>query len=87
MRYQVCRGLVLTDEHAASSYGLPVLVDQAHLQTLGPADLLGGFHGQGLCFAGDLVRRWMAMPERTIEERAMGEAFLHPMDALFPGDG
>jgi len=65
MRFEIEPGLTLTTEHGASSYGLPVLVDQEGLAH-GPADGL----------AGSVVRSWASQPERTAAECEAAGKFL-----------
>ena len=65
---------VLTDEHAASSYGLPVLVIEAQdvSGVFGPADAIGGTS----ITAARIVLGWARRPGRTPEERDAAALFL-----------
>lgn len=67
--------LTLTTEHAAASYGIPVLIqdDQAY----GPSDLLPS--GE---YPATVVARWSLLPERTEEELEQAQAFLSQAGSL-----
>jgi hypothetical protein len=65
MRFEVEPDFVLTTDHAASSYGQPVLVDGE-----------GRAHGPGDWPAGLIVRKWASRPERTWEEFQAARSFL-----------
>ncbi len=64
------RTIVLSSDHAASSYGVPVLLLDGDPTPYGPADWTP--YGP----ASDLVLLWSRQPERTLRERADAEMFL-----------
>jgi hypothetical protein len=59
----------LTTDHAASSYGLPVLVCDG--EAYGPGDILPS--GES---AAEWVTRWMRSPGRTAQDLEVGWAFV-----------
>jgi hypothetical protein len=65
----------LTTEHAASSYGQPVLVLDDESGAVGPGDLL--WRERGIMPAGMLVRVWLREhgADLTDEERECAEGF------------
>lgn len=65
----------LTTEHAASSYGLPVLVLSG--QAYGPTDLLPSGEAAAV-----YVGRWSLDSNRTPEDLALAQAFLSQSGAL-----
>jgi len=69
MYLEITDGPVLTTEHSASSYGLPVAVWQG--KAYGPADDIGG----GKTMA-DLVLAWAEQPDRSIAETETAINFL-----------
>ena len=64
----------LTNEHSASSYGIPVLViDAGHVSgVFGPADTIG----DTAITAAYIVAGWGRNPARTQDERQAAAAFL-----------
>lgn len=67
--------VLLTTEHAASSYGRPVLVLAG--QAYGPADPLPSGETAAV-----YVGRWSLDPDRTPEDLALAQAFLSQSGAL-----
>lgn len=70
---------LLSTDHAASSYGAPVLIERCldWSRVMGPNDsLTGGPMTSFRWTARDLVELWAAANGRTAEERAFGRAFL-----------
>jgi len=65
----------LSTAHAASSYGVPVLLVEGVQEALGSGDLL--VRDEGLVPAGAIVERWLAEHGESLsaEERALAEAF------------
>ena len=77
----------LTDEHPASTYGLPVLVIDSG--AVGPADLIGRLeYPAGAKTATAIVQLWAMRFIRSREEHAMARAFLQswPEGPQFRGD-
>lgn len=72
MKVQITRACYLTDEHSASSHGLPVLVRGS--VAYGPRDVMEDYRG-GIITAAAYVERWLSRP-RTRAEREAGESFL-----------
>jgi hypothetical protein len=65
----------LTSEHAASSYGLPVLV--VNREAFGPADVvLDPEDPDNVTLAAEVVHAWASQPERTPEERDAARRYL-----------
>ncbi len=81
-------GYFLTDEHAASSYGIPVLVAPDG-EALGPLDIIGESGGTGNTWrpARFMVERWLRLASRTAGERTAGGRFLCPRSPEPPTDG
>ena len=65
----------LTTEHAASSYGQPVLVNRATGEAYGPGDILKPYPSWGLMLATEAVKRMAATVKLTEEENALAEKF------------
>ena len=70
----------LTNQTAASSYGIPVLVieDAGPLNgEFGAADIVGGWDGPDTAAVGAvIVMKWAAKPERTEDERGAARMYL-----------
>ena len=69
---------VLTDEHSASSYGIPVLVHRAaEGQAYGPGDIVKPYPSWGLQPASHAVKRFLNINENklTEEEKIFAERF------------
>jgi hypothetical protein len=69
----------LTTDHAASSYGHPVLVSRATGEAYGPADIVSLYPSWGMMMAADAVRRAAKLAERTDDEIAMIRKFAPPV--------
>jgi hypothetical protein len=67
----------LTDEHAASSYGQPVLVNRASGETFGPADILQPHPSWPSLPASGIVERMAKTAKLTDEERAFVARFVN----------
>jgi len=77
MRHPVLGHFYLTTDHAASSYGIPVLVGPDNT-AYGPGDILGSDAPLSCQFqpAGHMVRRWTRLTGRTVEEQEGAQLFL-----------
>jgi hypothetical protein len=82
---------VLTNETAASRYGIPVLVIDAEdcQGDFGPADLIGDLdRPETLMHAAEVVAAWGLSPERRPEERDAARRYLMqwPAGPQIPGE-
>jgi hypothetical protein len=80
MKVTLSPSFELTNEHAASSYGQPVLVRRATGEAFGPTDILKPYPSWGFMLARDAVKRMVATKKPTKAEQAMVDSFCE-----FPG--
>lgn len=66
----------LSTEHAASSYGQPVLVDRGSGEAYGPGDILRPYPSWGWTTGAAAVERMTATKKLTNEEREFVERFV-----------
>lgn len=66
----------LTTEHAASSYGQPVLVNRGTGEAYGPGDILTPYPSYGPMVAADAVRRLAKTAKLDEEGRALVARFV-----------
>lgn len=69
MEIQLAPSWVLTTNHAASSYGQPVLVKLATNEAYGPTDIVKAYESWGFAPAREVVRRLAEMITLTTNER------------------
>jgi hypothetical protein len=60
----------LSTDHAASSYGQPVLVNSASGEAFGPGDIIQPYPSWGMMPGADAVRRMAKLAARTAEDLA-----------------
>jgi hypothetical protein len=67
----------LTTEHAASSYGQPVLVNRGSGEAYGPGDILRPYTSWGYITAAAAVERMTSIRNLTDDERIFVERFVN----------
>lgn len=65
----------LSTDHAASSYGQPVLANRTTREVFGPGDILKPYPSYGFMLAADAVRRLSKTAKLDAEELALVEKF------------
>lgn len=65
----------LSTDHAASSYGQPVLVHRATGEAYGPGDIVAPYPSYGPMVAADAVRRMAKTAHLDADGRALVERF------------
>lgn len=77
MKLTLSPSFELTDEHAASSYGQPVLVNRASNEAYGPSDILQPYVGWGYVPAKKAVERMARTKKLTYDEQAFVDKFVN----------
>ncbi len=75
MKAKLAPSWELSTEHAASSYGQPVLVHRTTGDAYGPGDIVRPYPSYGLMRAVDAVRRLAKTAKLNAEGRALVEQF------------
>ncbi len=66
---------ILSDEHSASSYGKPVLVNRGTQEAYGPSDVLKAYPSWGYLPGSYVVRRMMGTSDLSREVAVFCESF------------
>jgi len=77
MRITLTPSYQLTDQHPASSYGQPVLVNRGSGEAFGPGDILTPYPSWGMMPARNVVRRMAKTAKLTDEERVSVAGFVN----------
>jgi hypothetical protein len=80
MKVTLTPSFELTTEHAASSYGQPVLVDRGTGLAYGPANIIVPYPSWGHMLARDAVKRMAATKKLGKKEQQLVNSFVE-----FPG--
>ncbi len=75
MKIALTPSYVLTDEHSASSYGIPVLVHRQTEEAFGPADIVACYPSWGFMPAKEAVERLSRMTKLTYDEQQAVDRF------------
>jgi hypothetical protein len=67
----------LTNEHAASSYGQPVLVNRGSGEIFGPGDILTPYPSWGFMIAAEAVERMAKTKKLTYDEQIFVDRFVN----------
>jgi len=76
MQYHLSPSWKLSTEHAASSYGIPVLVNCQTGEAFGPGDIVKAYPSHGFAPATDVVRRLAKTAHRDEEGARLISRFL-----------
>ena len=68
MEVKLTPSWILTDEHSASSYGIPVLVNRGTQEAYGCDDIVKPYRSWGYCVAKHAVERMAKTADLTEEE-------------------
>lgn len=75
MKLTLSPSFELTDDHASSSYGQPVLVNRRSGEAYGPADLLQAYSSSLMQSASEAAARMASMTKWTYEEQKFIDRF------------
>jgi len=75
MKIQLTPSFELSNEHAASSYGQPVLLHRATNEAFGPGDILSPYPSWGLMPASKAVERMARTKKLTYDEQQFVKKF------------